>query len=161
MLVLTLVARAFQLQVLDRSFYQKQGDVRQIRTLPLAAHRGMLLDRNGEPLAVSSPIDSIWADPRELSKYEDKIDLLGYAIEMDPARLREILAKGLENNREFIYLRRHVHPRTAKALQALRDRGQIKGDNIQGEYGRYYPSGEITAHAVSYTHLTLPTICSV
>ena len=106
LLVLTLVARAFQLQVLDRSFYQKQGDVRQIRTLPLAAHRGMLLDRNGEPLAVSSPIDSIWADPRELSKYEDKIDLLGYAIEMDPARLREILA-------------------------------------------------------VSYTHLTLPTICSV
>ena len=113
----------------------------------------MLLDRNGEPLAVSSPIDSIWADPRELSKYEDKIDLLGYAIEMDPARLREILAKGLENNREFIYLRRHVHPRTAKALQALRDRGQIKGVNIQREYGRYYPSGEITAHVLGFNNI--------
>ena len=96
LLALALVARAFQLQVLDRSFYKKQGDVRQIRTLPLAAHRGMLLDRNGEPLAVSSPIDSIWADPRELSKYDDKIDLLSYAIEMDPGRLREMVARGLE-----------------------------------------------------------------
>ena len=76
LLALALVGRAFQLQVLDRSFYKKQGDVRQIRTLPLAAHRGMLLDRNGEPLAVSSPIDSIWADPRELSKHDDKICLL-------------------------------------------------------------------------------------
>jgi len=135
------------------SFYQQQGDVRQIRTLPLAAHRGMLLDRNGEPLAVSSPIDSIWADPRELSKYEDKIDLLGYALEMDPARLRETVAKGVENNREFIYLRRHVHPRTAKALQALKDRGQIKGVNIQREYGRYYPSGEITAHVLGFNNI--------
>jgi len=150
---LVLVGRAFQLQVMDRSFYQQQGDVRQIRTLPLAAHRGMLLDRNGEPLAVSSPIDSIWADPRELSKYEDKIDLLGYALEMDPARLRETVAKGVENNREFIYLRRHVHPRTAKALQALKDRGQIKGVNIQREYGRYYPSGEITAHVLGFNNI--------
>ena len=82
---LLLWGRAFQLQILDAGFYQHQGDVRQIRTLPLAAHRGMLLDRNGEPLAVSSPIDSIWADPQELSKYDDKIDLLGYALEMDPA----------------------------------------------------------------------------
>ena len=71
LLALVLVGRAFQLQILDRSFYQKQGDVRQIRTLPLSAHRGMLVDRNGEPLAVSSPIDSIWADPRELSRHED------------------------------------------------------------------------------------------
>jgi len=153
LLALVLVGRAFQLQVMDRSFYQQQGDVRQIRTLPLAAHRGMLLDRNGEPLAVSSPIDSIWADPRELSKYEDKIDLLGYALEMDPARLRETVAKGVENNREFIYLRRHVHPRTAKALQALKDRGQIKGVNIQREYGRYYPSGEITAHVLGFNNI--------
>ena len=91
LLALALVGRAFQLQVLDRTFYKKQGDVRQIRTLPLAAHRGMLLDRNGEPLAVSSPIDSIWADPRELSKHDDKIDLLSYAIEMDPSRLRDMV----------------------------------------------------------------------
>ena len=153
LLALTLVGRAFQLQVLDRSFYQKQGDVRQIRTLPLAAHRGMLLDRNGEPLAVSSPIDSIWADPRELSKHDDKIDLLSYAIEMDPKRLRDMVARGLENKREFIYLRRHVHPRTAKALQAIKDRGQIKGVNIQREYGRYYPSGEITAHVLGFNDI--------
>jgi len=148
-----LVARAFQLQVLDRHFYKKQGDVRQIRTLPIAAHRGMLLDRNGEPLAVSSPIDSIWADPRELSKYENKLDLLSYALEMDPMRLRETVSKGLENGREFIYLRRHVHPRIAKALQSIKDRGQIKGVNIQREYGRYYPSGEITAHVLGFNNI--------
>ncbi len=153
LLALVLVGRAFQLQVLDRSFYQKQGDVRQIRTLPLAAHRGMLLDRNGEPLAVSTPIDSIWADPQELIKYSDKMDLLSYAIEMDPNRLRDIVNKGVENKREFIYLRRHVHPRTAKALQSIKDRGQIKGVNIQREYGRYYPSGEITAHVLGFNNI--------
>lgn len=153
LLMLVLMVRAFQLQILDRSFYQKQGDVRQIRTLPMAAHRGMLLDRNGEPLAVSSPIDSIWADPQELANYEDKLDLLSYAIEMDPNRLRDIIKKGVENDREFIYLRRHVHPRTAKALQAIKDRGQIKGVNIQREYGRYYPSGEITAHVLGFNNI--------
>ncbi len=150
---LLLWGRAFQLQILDAGFYQHQGDVRQIRTLPLAAHRGMLLDRNGEPLAVSSPIDSIWADPQELSKYDDKIDLLGYALEMDPARVRQLVKKGVENKREFIYLRRHVHPRIAKALQSIKDRDQIKGVNIQREYGRYYPSGEITAHVLGFNNI--------
>ena len=150
---LLLWGRAFQLQILDAGFYQHQGDVRQIRTLPLAAHRGMLLDRNGEHLAVSSPIDSIWADPQELSKYDDKIDLLGYALEMDPARVRQLVKKGVENKREFIYLRRHVHPRIAKALQSIKDRDQIKGVNIQREYGRYYPSGEITAHVLGFNNI--------
>lgn len=153
LLGLLLWGRAFQLQILDAGFYQRQGDVRQIRTLPLAAHRGMLLDRNGEPLAVSSPIDSIWADPQELVKYEEKIDLLGYALEMDPARVRQLVKKGVENDREFIYLRRHVHPRIAKALQSIKDRGQIKGVNIQREYGRYYPSGEITAHVLGFNNI--------
>jgi len=153
LLGLLLVGRAFQLQILDRNFYQKQGDVRQIRTLPLAAHRGMMLDRNGEALAVSSPIDSIWADPQELIKQEHKLDLLGYALEMDPNRLREVVKNGADNNREFIYLRRHVHPRTAKALQSIKDRGQIKGVNIQREYGRYYPNGEITAHVLGFNNI--------
>jgi len=150
---LLLVGRAFQLQILDQNFYKKQGDVRQIRTLPLAAHRGMMLDRNGEALAVSSPIDSIWADPQELIKQEHKLDLLGYALEMDPERLYEVVKNGAENNREFIYLRRHVHPRTAKALQSIKDRGQIKGVNIQREYGRYYPNGEITAHVLGFNNI--------
>lgn len=153
LLLLLLWGRAFQLQILDAGFYQHQGDVRQIRTLPLAAHRGMLLDRNGEPLAVSSPIDSIWADPQELVKYDDKIDLLGYALEMDPARVRKLVERGVRNKREFIYLRRHVHPRIAKALQSIKDRGQIKGVNIQREYGRYYPSGEITAHVLGFNNI--------
>ncbi len=153
LLFVLLWGRAFQLQILDAGFYQRQGDVRQIRTLPLAAHRGRLLDRHGEPLAVSSPIDSVWADPRELSKYESKIDLLGFALEMDPARVRQLVANGLENKREFIYLRRHVHPRITKALQSIKDRGQIKGVNIQREYGRYYPSGEITAHVLGFNNI--------
>lgn len=153
LLGLVLWGRAFQLQILDAKFYQRQGDVRQIRTLPLAAHRGMLLDRNGEPLAVSSPIKSIWADPRELIKHDSKLDLLGYALEMDPGRVRELVKKGAENKREFIYLRRHVHPRIAKALQSIKDRGQIKGVNIQREYGRYYPSGEITAHVLGFNNI--------
>jgi cell division protein FtsI (penicillin-binding protein 3) len=153
LLFLLLWARAFQLQILDAGFYQRQGDVRQIRTLPLAAHRGRLLDRNGEPLAVSSPIDSVWADPRELADFDDKIDLLGYALEMDPGRVRQLVANGLENKREFIYLRRHVHPRITKALRSIKDRGQIKGVNIQREYGRYYPSGEITAHVLGFNNI--------
>ena len=72
---------------------------------------------------------------------------------MDPNRLRDMINKGVERGREFIYLRRHVHPRTAKALQAIKDRGQIKGVSIQREYGRYYPSGEITAHVLGFNNI--------
>lgn len=159
LLAVVLWLRAFQLQILDAGFYKHQGDVRQIRTLPLAAHRGMLLDRNGEPLAVSSPIDSIWADPQELVKHDDKLDLLAFALEMDPNRVRELVRKGVANSREFIYLRRHVHPRIAKALQSIKDRESINGRekisgvNIQREYGRYYPSGEITAHVLGFNNI--------
>jgi len=153
LLALGLWLRTFQLQILDVGFYTQQGDARQIRTLPLAAHRGMLLDRNGEPLAVSSPIDSIWADPRELVKHEDRIELLGFILEIDPSRLRQRIANGVENGREFIYLKRHVHPRVTAALQALKDRQQLSGVNMQREYGRYYPSGEITAHVLGFNSI--------
>ena len=145
--------RAFQLQILDSVFYQKQGDARQIRTLPLAAHRGMLTDRNGELLAVSSPIATIWADPSILAQHDDQIDLLGYALEMDPDRIRNMVKRGVEKSREYIYLRRHVHPRIEKALQSIKDRGQIQGVNIEREYGRYYPSGEITAHVLGFNDI--------
>jgi cell division protein FtsI (penicillin-binding protein 3) len=153
LLAIVLWMRAFQLQILDSVFYQKQGDARQIRTLPLAAHRGMLTDRNGEMLAVSSPIATIWADPAILAEHDDKIDLLGYALEMDPDRIRDMVRRGVEKSREYIYLRRHVHPRIEKALQSIKDRGQIQGVNIEREYGRYYPSGEITAHVLGFNNI--------
>ena len=152
-IALVMIGRAFWLQRLDYDFYLKEGELRQIRTLPVAAHRGRLLDRNGEPLAVSSPIDAIWADPRELVRHLDRVDLLGYALELDPGRLRARIEAAAEKGRGFMYLKRHAHPRITAALQQIKDRGQIKGVSTQREYGRYYPTGEISAQVLGVTDI--------
>src|SRR5690606_5325587 len=77
---LSLVARAIDLQFVDRAFYQNQGDQRFLREIPIATSRGMILDRNGEPLAVSSPVESIWANPVELVRHADRIAELADAL---------------------------------------------------------------------------------
>ncbi len=150
---IVLLVRAFWLQGLHQEFYAEQGDVRQIRTLPIAAHRGTMLDRNHEPLAVSSPIQSIWSDPRILLQHSEQFELLGYILQIDPGRLRERVQNAADNGKGFVYLRRHVPPRIAAALQKARERQQIKGVSVQREYGRYYPSAEITAHLLGFTDI--------
>ena len=150
-LVSLLVWQLLLLQVLDtergHDFLQGQGDARTVRTEPIPAYRGVISDRNGEPLAVSTPVASIWINPRHLSEEQDRWSELADVIGMNHADLK---AKIINNShRGFVYLRRHLSPRQADEIMAL----EIKGVNAQREYKRYYPAGEVAAHLVGFTNI--------
>ncbi|WP_266180757.1 peptidoglycan D,D-transpeptidase FtsI family protein [Dyella humicola] len=144
---LGLVARAFDLQVVRKEFYQNQGDARFLREVPIAVSRGTIFDRNGEPLAVSTPVVSIWANPAEVLDNEDRLPKLAAAIGMDTGALKEYLAQRSE--REFVYLKRQMSP---DAAQVVLDLG-VPGVNGQREFRRFYPSGPVTAHVLGFTNI--------
>ena len=112
-----LLARALDLQVIDNEFYQKQGAARFLREIPIATSRGMITDRNGEPLAVSSPVESIWANPQELLKSPARLPQLADALGMDRDELKNRLSQRAD--KEFVYLKRRINPDEAKAILAL------------------------------------------
>ncbi|MGJ7461044.1 peptidoglycan D,D-transpeptidase FtsI family protein [Halomonas sp. MA07-2] len=142
-----LVGRIVILHVVDRPFLQGQGDARTLRTDPIPAHRGMISDRNGEPLAISTPVVTLWANPQDVP--EDPIQRLQLAralgMELDDldARLTRFAS------REFMYLRRQLTPEAAQRVQDLR----IPGVYRQDEYKRYYPAGEVTAQLLGVTNV--------
>jgi cell division protein FtsI (penicillin-binding protein 3) len=142
-----LVARAFDLQVVRKQFYQRQGDARFLREMPIPVSRGTIFDRNGEPLAVSTPVMSVWANPSEVLDNEERIPQLARALGVDAAELKARLAQRYD--REFVYLRRQMSP---GAAQAVLDLG-IPGINGQREFKRFYPSGEVTAHVLGFTNI--------
>ena len=142
-----LVARAFDLQVVRKQFYQDQGDARFLREVDIAVSRGTIFDRNGEPLAVSTPMVSITAVPSEVLDNADRIPALAQALGTDPDDLKSYLEQRAD--RDFAYLRRQMSP---DAAQAVLDLG-VPGVNGQREYKRYYPSGEVTAHVLGFTNI--------
>ncbi|MFC5582994.1 peptidoglycan D,D-transpeptidase FtsI family protein [Rhodanobacter terrae] len=142
-----LVARAFDLQVVRKQFYQSQGDARFLRVMPIPVSRGTIFDRNGEPLAVSTPVMSIWANPAEVLEHDDRIPQLAQALGVDAANLKEQLVQ--RSDKEFVYLRRQMAP---EAAQVVLDLG-IPGINGQREFKRYYPSGEVTSHVLGFTNI--------
>jgi cell division protein FtsI (penicillin-binding protein 3) len=142
-----LVARAVYLQVIDQDFLEKQGDARILRTAKLSANRGMVLDRNGEALAVSTPVDTIWADPRKLAQVPQEFPRLAKALDRDPQWLARRVTSSLD--REFIYLVRHMRPQDAAKVKAL----GIPGVETMREYRRYYPAGEVTGHLLGFTNV--------
>jgi len=144
---LGLVARAFDLQVVRKQFYQNQGDARFLREVKIPVSRGTIFDRNGEPLAVSTPVMSIWANPPQVLESADRIPDLAAALGVDAGELKERLAQRAD--REFVYLRRQMPPEAAEAVLDL----EIPGVNAQREYRRYYPSGEVTAHVLGFTNI--------
>ena len=144
---LALVARAFDLQVVRKQFYQEQGDARFLREMEIKVSRGTIFDRNGEPLAVSTPVMSVWANPSELLDNEDRIPQLAKALGLAPDDLKQYLMQRSE--KEFVYLRRQMDPALA---QPILDLG-IPGVNGQREYRRFYPSGEVTSHVLGFTNI--------
>ena len=143
----TLVGRAVELQVLDNEFLRNQGDARHLRVVGLPAHRGMIRDRSGEPLAVSTPVESVWANPQELGGEQQRIPELTRLLELDRDHVQRLLASRAD--KEFIYLRRHISPALAGQVVAL----DIPGVYLQREYRRYYPAGEVAAHIVGFTNI--------
>jgi cell division protein FtsI (penicillin-binding protein 3) len=143
----SLVWRAVCLQVLDKEFLLSQADARHLRVVSLPAHRGKILDRHGEPLAISTPVESVWVNPQVLGAELQRIPELTRLLSLDPDKVEDLLASRAD--REFIYLRRHISPGLATQVAELK----IPGVHLQREYRRYYPGGEVTAHVTGFTNI--------
>ena len=139
-----LVARSIHLQALKTDFLQEKGEARYARVIEMPATRGRILDRQGDALAVSTPVKSIWAIPADVRLGRAERLRLAKLLAMEPAELGRRLA---DDGRDFVYLKRQVAPATADAVAALR----LPGIHQQREFRRYYPGGEVTAHVVGFT----------
>jgi len=146
-----LVWRAVDQQIFETDFLQDEGERRHLRTVEVPAHRGMITDREGEPLAISTPVDSVWANPRILSPDRRDLEPLAKTLGLKTDALRQILAK--RNNRSFVYLKRRVTPGTAAAVNELLKERKIRGVGLERGYRRYYPGGEVFAHVVGFTDM--------
>lgn len=142
---LGLAGRAVDLQVVRSEFLQDQAKIRHVRTVPIPAHRGMLLDRHGEPLAVSTPVWSIWADPRALIEAPEQWAELASALDMPVDALGQRVRSTA--TREFIWLRRHLSPNVADDILAL----NVPGVGRRQEFRRYYPTAEVGSHLTGFT----------
>lgn len=145
--MLALLLRAVDLQVLNNDFLQDHGDARALRVVKIPAHRGMITDRNGESLAISTPVNSIWAMPRKVLNADKSLDTLANYLQLDHEDLRTLLKDRI--SRQFVYLKRHVDPALAKQVMSL----EIPGVSLQREYRRYYPAGQVTSHVLGFTNI--------
>lgn len=139
-----LLGRSVYLQSMQKTFLQKKGDARYSRVMTLPAHRGMITDRHGEPLAISTPVESIWASPADVQATPEQLKKLAALLEVKPADISKKIAN---HEREFVYLKRRLPPELAGQVMRL----GIPGVFMQREYRRYYPAGEVTAHLVGFT----------
>ena len=144
---LCLVWRAIDLQLVDHTFLAKEGDARFSRVAQIAAHRGTITDRYGEPLAVSTPVDSVWVNPTELAVATDQIPRLASALHQDRQELTRRITSNLD--RDFLYLARGRQPTEAQQIKAL----GIPGVYLSREYRRYYTAGEVTGHILGFTNV--------
>ena len=143
---LGLVARAAYVQVIDNAFFKRQGAVRFVRTLDLPANRGRILDRNGNILASSVPVPSIWANPEDIERDPVKLKALAKLLGMTSTELDKKLQ---DEDKTFVWLKRQVDESVAKDIAALK----IKGVYDRKEYKRIYPEGESVAHVVGFTNV--------
>ncbi len=141
------IGRAVQLQVFNKVFLIEQAAARHLRVERLSAHRGTITDRNGEPLAVSTPVDSIWVTPRALVAAPEYIKPLAIALGLDRESLTTRLTRNVD--KEFMYLQRHMNPVDAARIVQQ----QIPGVRLLREYRRYYPAGEVTGHLIGFTDI--------
>ena len=147
LLGLGLIARAVDLQLVDYTFLSGQGDARFTRVVTVPAHRGVITDRYGEPLAVSTPVDSVWVNPSQIMDGETRVARLARALHQnEPTLLRDI-----DSNLklDFLYVARQLPPPRALAIKAL----GIPGVYLAREYRRYYPAGEVTGQLIGFTNI--------
>lgn len=146
-----LFGAVFYRQVIETDFLQTEGERRYLRIGEIAARRGMITDRNGEPLAVSTPVETVWAEPRKLMQNPDALPPLAAALGFDAAVLRE----KIETNRErgFLYLKRRVSFDEARAVRLAIDRHRIEGVDFETEYRRFYPGAEVFGHVMGFTDI--------
>lgn len=137
----------FYLMVLDRDFLLKQGNARSLRTIDIPASRGMILDRRGEPLAVSTPMNSVWIDPQDFPRTKDNNDHLSHTLGISSRSLNKLLINNA--NKQFVYVRRNINPDVVKEIKQL----AIPGVYLEKSYKRYYSTGEVTSQVVGFTNI--------
>jgi len=144
---LGLVWKAGNLQLVDGDFLRDRGTERVERVVAITAHRGVINDRAGEVLAISTPVDSVWVNPRELALAGDQIPHLAAALRRDPEELTRRVTSSLQ--RAHLWVARHLPPADAQRVRAL----GIPGVYFSREYRRFYPAGEVVGHVLGFTNV--------
>ncbi|WP_411860635.1 peptidoglycan D,D-transpeptidase FtsI family protein [Pseudomonas sp. JM0905a] len=137
--------RIVDLHVIDHDFLKAHGDARSVRHIPIPAHRGLITDRNGEPLAVSTPVTTLWTNPKDLMAVRDEWPRIAQALGQEPKGFAQRIEQNA--NREFMYLARGLTPEQGQAVLA----NKLPGVYGIEEFRRFYPAGEVTAHVVGFT----------
>ncbi|AHE67669.1 cell division protein FtsI/penicillin-binding protein 2 [Legionella oakridgensis ATCC 33761 = DSM 21215] len=146
-LLTALIWRMYDLTVENRQFLQNQGDARSLRTIKIPAYRGMITDRQGAPLAVSTPVKSLWVNPKVFNPDNQQLVSLAHLLHMPVKQLAERIAQA--NTREFIYLKRQLTPMLAKKIESL----ALPGVYFEEEFKRYYPQADSTAQLIGFTNI--------
>jgi len=146
---MAVIASAFERQVMEVDFLRSEGERRHLRMCEIPARRGMILDRNGEPLAVSTPVATIWGDPRRLVERPRAVRALAAALRVDGTELMARVRDKRE--RAFMYLKRRISPEETAAVKRVREEYKLRGLGLESEYRRFYPSGEIFGHVIGLT----------
>jgi len=141
-----LVGRALKLQVMDKDFLQHQADIRHMRVIPVPAHRGKILDRNGGAIAISTPVQSVWINPGEFEASPGQEKVLAKLLAISANKIARLSS---ESHKKFAYLKRRINPVLAEQVAAL----NLSGLYFQTEYRRYYPAGEVAAQLVGFTNI--------
>ena len=139
------MGRAVDLQLVDHGFLAKQGDARYSRVAAIVAHRGNITDRNGESLAISTPVDSVWVNPQELAASIEQVPHLAQVLGVDKTELTRHISSNMD--REFLYVARGMTPADAAQVKAL----NFPGVYLSAGYRRYYPAGEVAGHVLGFT----------
>ena len=144
-----LIWRIVDLGILKRNFLINQSNARSIRDIPIPAHRGIIVDRNHEPLAVSAEVVAVCIDPRIFSATPEELQQLAEILTLDEKELSSKIIVAQKKPHDFLYLKRHLAPAIGEGVEKLK----IKGVFLQKEYQRYYPEGEVTVHPLGFTNL--------
>ncbi len=149
LLVFILIWRMIDLTVLHRQFLQGQGNARSLRTVDIPAYRGMITDRHGAPLAISTPVESVWVNPKEFAPDKEQFMALAEYLRFTPKQLSLKIVNAQKDNREFLYLQRQLPPALTKDIEALK----IPGVNFQKEFKRYYPDSDSMSQLLGFTNV--------
>jgi cell division protein FtsI (penicillin-binding protein 3) len=145
-LLAALIGRALYLQIVEKEFLADQGGQRQIRTIETPAYRGTILDRFGTPLAISTPVDSVWVNPAEILQNLPALKKVVAKLGLDYRETVDLLKQ--KANKEFVYLKRQLEPEFANRVA-----DGVDGVYLRREYHRYYPAGEVVSHLVGFTDI--------
>jgi cell division protein FtsI (penicillin-binding protein 3) len=137
--------RAIDMQIVRTVFYRTQGDTRFVRNAEIPAHRGAILDRNGETIAASTPVDTVWVNPSVLAAAAEQLPALAHQLQIDQDWLTRRVTANLDSH--YVVVAKQLQPDEAARVTAL----HIPGVHLQREYRRYYPAGEVTGHILGFT----------